>query len=237
MASFKWAGKKIKYKARLLACDGQPMDQKTALENLKLFDEFMRKKQIKYVTVYGTCLGAVREHGFIAHDEDCDLGVTEENFNKILDNIDDLLATGLQIARYDERGQFSLWRNGEYIDIIAFKERDEETYIACNMYICPKKFIDEVKYVDFCDTQMPVPKQSKESMLYEYGETWTTPIKYEERTPNNFKAKFKAFVKLIIPKKLKFRIWKGLEKDWLVKYENKLSKYKEGLKNRESLDD
>lgn len=49
------------------------------LEAIKYIDDICRKEGITYYAAYGTLLGAVREHGFIAWDHDADLWMKRED--------------------------------------------------------------------------------------------------------------------------------------------------------------
>lgn len=79
-----------RYKARI---DRNRNDRFRAngLAVLKLFDKIMVENGIPYTVFAGTLLGAVREHGFIAHDMDIDTAVFHD------DRPDDLPAL---LARY-----------------------------------------------------------------------------------------------------------------------------------------
>ena len=47
------------------------------------FDRVCRENGIGYSIAYGTLLGAVRHHGFIPWDDDVDVVVTREDYNKL----------------------------------------------------------------------------------------------------------------------------------------------------------
>lgn len=49
----------------------------------KLFDKFCKHRKIKYMAAYGTLLGAVRDHGIIAHDNDIDVMVFHKDYDKL----------------------------------------------------------------------------------------------------------------------------------------------------------
>lgn len=66
-------------------------DEKTLkrLQNLELeilsdFNELCRKHDIDYFIAGGTAIGAVRHQGFVPWDDDIDVGMTRENYEKFL---------------------------------------------------------------------------------------------------------------------------------------------------------
>jgi phosphorylcholine metabolism protein LicD len=56
------------------------------LRMLKIFDYLCNKHKIQYFLVGGSLLGAIRHQGFIPWDDDFDLGMTRENYEKFVDH-------------------------------------------------------------------------------------------------------------------------------------------------------
>ena len=54
-----------------------------SLDLLLKFDEVCRKHQIKYTLAYGSLLGAIRHHGFIPWDDDIDIFMVREEYEKL----------------------------------------------------------------------------------------------------------------------------------------------------------
>ncbi len=59
--------------------------QLVMLRMLKIFDYICKKYSIQYFLTGGSLLGAVRHQGFIPWDDDLDLGMTRENYEKFVE--------------------------------------------------------------------------------------------------------------------------------------------------------
>ena len=57
--------------------------QLTNLKSLKKLDEVCKKYNLKYWAAYGTLLGAIRHDGFIPWDDDLDVGMLREDYEKL----------------------------------------------------------------------------------------------------------------------------------------------------------
>lgn len=53
-------------------------------EMLKEFDNICRAHDVQYFLNYGSCLGAIRHHGFIPWDNDVDVCMTRKNYEKLV---------------------------------------------------------------------------------------------------------------------------------------------------------
>lgn len=71
------------------------------VEILEAIDNVCKKNDIEYFLCYGTLLGAVRHNGFIPWDDDCDIVMMKEHYERFI-----------QCAERDLPGTFFLQHNG-----------------------------------------------------------------------------------------------------------------------------
>lgn len=71
--------------------------QKLELDCLKVIVTICEKTDIEYFIIGGTALGAVRHGGFIPWDDDIDVGMTRENYEKFLKTAPELLPSNYHL--------------------------------------------------------------------------------------------------------------------------------------------
>lgn len=96
--------------------------QKELLKLLTEIDGICRKNGIEYYLAAGTALGAVRHHGFLPWDDDADIYMTKENWEKFyrlkdtlpddraLVSLDEDFSCGFTVNRYVDISTTRLYR-------------------------------------------------------------------------------------------------------------------------------
>ena len=176
--TFKVQTPKGEYKYKFVIINGGEkfLDKEKMKENLLLFDQIAKRNGLQYGMVYGTLLGAIREHDFIAHDEDVDLFVLSENRDTFKSMLFELRDNGFEVARWDRRdGLCSIIRNGEYMDIYFF-EPLIPGFRATLGDPLPERYVTDLKPYEFQGIEILAAKDAEEAMLEHYGPNWRTPI-------------------------------------------------------------
>lgn len=98
------------------------MSKRDDIRNVQLnllieLDNICKKNNIKYYLAFGTCLGALRHKGFIPWDDDIDVMMMIDEFDKLVGHKDDLDKRFFLQSRYTEKNYAS----------IAARLRDSET--------------------------------------------------------------------------------------------------------------
>lgn len=65
--------------------------QNKALEILEEFKKICKKYNLTYMAIGGTCLGAIRHHGFIPWDDDIDVVMPQDDYRRFLDIAKDVV--------------------------------------------------------------------------------------------------------------------------------------------------
>ena len=113
------------------------------VKTFRFLIDFLEQHNINYYAAYGTVLGAVRHHGFIPWDDDIDIYLTRENYNKLLSLRNELKGTDYELLTEEDEGYYlifakfadktmTMWESevfpltfGAYIDIFILDSIDE----------------------------------------------------------------------------------------------------------------
>lgn len=82
--------------------------QKIEIDLFKCFAEVCEKLNLNYFLVCGSALGAMRHEGFIPWDDDFDVGMYREDYNKFLEQAPALLPDGVFLQNYKSDPEFPL---------------------------------------------------------------------------------------------------------------------------------
>lgn len=101
------------------------------LEILSFVDDFCKQNNINYWLSSGTCLGAVRHHGFIPWDDDVDIEMMREDYDKF-------------VKLFKETDQFALqtYKNDKFYYTPFAKVREKDSVIYDSLYKYKGVFID-----------------------------------------------------------------------------------------------
>jgi lipopolysaccharide cholinephosphotransferase len=165
------------------------LDKKTATKNLLLMNSIFKEKNLKFTLLFGTLLGAVREHDFISYDTDTDIGIFEEDREKLLQIIPIILENGFSIIRTKEPDDLvTFMKDDEYIDVGIFRliKRKLKEYYTYQGHLIPRAFLDDLDKIEFLGKEFNVPKNKELYLTKTYGSGWKTPRKNEPALNTGF---------------------------------------------------
>lgn len=138
--------------------------QKKILEIFKEIDKLCKKNDIKYYAIGGTCLGAVRHKGFIPWDDDLDIAIPRNDYERFLNIAEKELPENLKVIRPGEM---------ENYECMFSKVHDiNTTFIQKNIVNYPKRYTGI--YIDIMPLDgLPDNKKEREKhfkKLQKYGD-------------------------------------------------------------------
>ncbi|MCR5178428.1 MAG: LicD family protein [Lachnospiraceae bacterium] len=136
----------------------------TKLKMISAIDEILTDHGIRWFADYGTLLGAVRHRGFIPWDDDFDISLFREDYDRALTILEAELPANYKIGRFG-RNQFdqplSAINNRWYIDT---GDDPKEAAITAEFYGNPYADIIDVFPLDY----IPRDKEEREGLLIIY---------------------------------------------------------------------
>ena len=132
-------------------------DARSLLQTTKeLFD----KCGLRFYLIFGTLLGAVRDHGLIKGDEDVDVYVDSEEL--LRRNLPFLYENGLKVCRINEHNYYSFHtNNNSYIDVYIKDKLPFSIWrLWCdkiNIAVIPKWYIRKSDKINFLGVECLCP--------------------------------------------------------------------------------
>lgn len=80
--------------------------QRISLSLLDSFDQFCKKHQLQYFLAWGTLLGAIRHKGFIPWDDDIDLMMLREDYDRLVELNIEQPEEGVRFYSYKQKGDY-----------------------------------------------------------------------------------------------------------------------------------
>lgn len=137
--------------------------QQILYEILYMVDDFCRAHNIDYFLVGGTLLGAVRHQGIIPWDDDVDIAMTRENYDRFIELFNASGVDGYELLDFRHKDGYlfpfakmtkcdtwtSCWETHRiYIDIFSYEGCDDDferakTYFS-NMHYQARRFVSAV---------------------------------------------------------------------------------------------
>lgn len=166
-------------------------------EVVKELSAIFRKYNIPAFAAYGTMLGFVRDHGFIAHDDDMDIGVlpgdwTPQRLLKVLLNEESGFKVLFVFKFRDKVTEFKVEYKKIPIDFFFYEQTDTECLSHLYFFIEGVKYpssnansmkvvhtpkFEGIEWINVFDGEFPVLKNPERYLAALYGEGWRVPDK------------------------------------------------------------
>ena len=164
----------------------QHLDLVLAKQMLKEAKDIMDPLGVQFFLRQGTCLGAVRDQGFIPWDDDIDLGcviglngLTEDMIDPVFDAFRDQ-GYYVNTESNDRWIAAGMMKSSLRIDLTFFRIIGD-TIFHFPMIWMPTHLFSNLKEIEFMGGNYLVPNPPEEYLRTKYGPNWITPKKVYEQ--------------------------------------------------------
>lgn len=124
---------------------------------LKHVDSFCRDNNIKYSLGYGSLIGAIRHKGFIPWDDDIDIIMTRDNYDRFIE-LHNLLT--------QETGRYRIRKGQEIANHLHAVVSDENTFVSFRKGSTDERFYHGGVWVDLFPLDNVVDEQAYENIWH-----------------------------------------------------------------------
>ncbi len=123
--------------------------KKICLNGLRAIDEFCKENNIQYYLAYGTLLGAVRHNGFIPWDDDIDIWMPREDYDKFCSLLVDQIPDWKLLTCKNERRYLFEWAKLANLSTVIWPSRFRNGYVyGVSIDIFPLETIDALNEIE-----------------------------------------------------------------------------------------
>ena len=159
-----------------------PFDVATATVVLREAKQILDNLGVVFFLRQGTCLGAIRDHGFIPWDDDLDLGsvIGLHGFSeKSVDRVVAAFRKNGFFARVEHQDQciyVSMIKSAVRTDWMCYPIIDDSIFHYPGTRI-PVRLLTNLKEIEFIGEKFYVPNPPDEYLRLKYGQEWMIPKK------------------------------------------------------------